>query len=241
MVDKYTGFDFSLRSTSLSVAASFSASTLFTLKTSLAGSCYALVFEAVVNTDYRRADDSDISSDGLSRIVWRKGCGLQMRLRVERKAAGLSTNIFIVTAESELKDSKVNYEFSQRALDPLTTLAITTIPLGGELDANLLGILDEALTKRLPEYLESDDVKVHEYSTIEPVREADEKTCSRLINYVMSTLAEGKTVKQAVEEKPDDIEALDVQVTYSWLEADLGPEEISRRASMWLGSGSTTN
>lgn len=236
----YTGFEVSFRFMSMEVAAKLDASSLF--EASGSGHNTALLFDAVLHTDYQKRVDLP---GGFS-YYKKKGSGLRVALRASGLDIKAELSFASVAAQATLKKASAEYRMHGLGLSDDIITSLLSVPLSGELSSDTYRALQSTISTSWPEYLRSNDIGISEYAV--PISSPQDQPGSRAraINYAVSMIAQRKSLAEASERRPRDVSPALVALLYARFLGSVSSDskqkpsaEQAARASQWLATGAT--
>lgn len=238
-MSEYVGFDLAFRSLSLEAAAELRVSSIFEATGS--GKGLALLFDALLRTEYA---ERIVLPSGFAYIK-RKGTGLRVAMKMSTGNAKAATSFAGVAAQTTLGMATTNYKIEGVALSEQVIGALLDIPISGQLSEQTFRGIQVALSERLPEYLESNEIRLGEYSEPASVDLDRPGERARSINYAMSMIARRTSLTATLANLPPTISRETVLVTYARFtgSVDTGSKRRpsptdAEAANLWLSTGS---
>jgi hypothetical protein len=239
MSSEFIGFDLTFRSLSLQAAAEMNVSSIF--QGSGSGNGLALLFDALLRSEYA---EQVVLPSGFSYIK-RRGTGLRVAMKMITAEAKAATTFAGVAAQTTLGLATTNYKIEGIALSEAVIDALLDIPISGQLSEQTFRAIQVALSERLPDYLESNEIKLGDYAEPAAIDLDKPGVRARSINYAMSMIARRMALPDALEQQPADVSRETVVVTYARFTGSV--DTSSRRrpsptdaeaANFWLSTGS---
>lgn len=237
---KYTGFDVAFRSTDLSVAIELNISSIFTMAGTTNMRAFALLFDALLQTDY--VEPQQLPSG--FRYLKRKGCGLRMAIQIASADTDVKLNVLAVAAQTKLHLGTSSYRVEGIGVSSDVLAAFLGLPISGSFDDNTFKLVRSAVAETLPHYLENENPGTGDYSVPLPSFLDDPVIQARGICYAASMVGQRKKLSAALSSKPSDIQREAVLAGYSRFavaDFDRDPQPTNgqaTQASQWLSTGS---
>jgi hypothetical protein len=236
---EFVGFDLAFRSLSLSAAAELRVSSIF--EGSGSGKGLALLFDAILRTEYA---EHVVLPSGFSYIK-RKGTGLRVAMKMTTTEAKAAATFAGVAAQTTLGLASTNYKIEGIALSEQVIEALLDIPISGQLSEQTFRGIQVAISERLPDYLESNQIQLGEYSEPAAIDLDKPGVRARAINYAMSMIARRISLPDALAKLPAEISRETVVVTYARFSGNVDTSSARRpsptdaeAANFWLSTGS---
>lgn len=236
---EFVGFDLAFRSLSLEAAAQLRVSSIF--ESSGSGKGLALLFDAILRTEYA---EQVVLPSGFAYLK-RRGTGLRVAMKMITKEAKAAATFAGVAAQTTLGLATTNYKIEGIALSEKVIEALLDIPLSGQLSEQTFRSIQVALSERLPDYLESNEIQLGEYSEPAAIDLDKPGNRARAVNYAMSMIARRVSLPDALDKLPDGVSRETVVVTYTRFSGNVDTSSNRRpsptdaeAANFWLSTGS---
>jgi hypothetical protein len=237
-MDEIIGFDLAFRSLSLEAAAELRVSSIF--EGGGSGKGLALLFDALLRSEF---SERVVLPSGFA-YVKRRGTGLRVAMKMITAEAKAATTFAGVAAQTTLGLATTNYKIEGIALSEPVIESLLDIPISGQLSDQTFRGIQIALSERLPDYLESNDIKLGDYSEPAPVDLDNPSARARSINYAMSMIARRLALADALARLPKGISRESVVVTYARFTGSVDTGSKRRpsptdadAANFWLSTG----
>jgi hypothetical protein len=240
-VTKYTGFDVSFRATALSAAVDLQLSTIFSASLVNNSNAFALLFDAVMQTDFVQAQQL---ASGF-RYLKRKGTGLRLAIQMVSSDTDIKLNVSAVAAQTKLGLATSMYKIEGIGVSADVIAASLDLPISGAFDDGTFSKMRSVIADKLPAYLESPDIGVGDYSVPLPSLQDDPATQARGICYAAVMVAQLRKLSYALAHRPPELAPEAVLVGYARfatadLEKDTPPTaQQADAAARWFATGST--
>ena len=235
----YSGFDLAFRSLSLEAAAELRVSSIF--DGSGSGKGLALLFDALLRTEYA---ERVVLPSGFAYIK-RKGTGLRVAMKMITAEAKAAATFAGVAAQTTLGLATTNYKIEGIALSQPVIAALLDIPISGQLSEQTFRGIQVALSERLPDYLESNEIQLGEYSEPAAIDLDKPGERARAINFAMAAIARRSSLSDALAQAPRSLSRETVIVTYARFTGSVDTSSTRRpsptdaeAANLWLSTGS---
>lgn len=237
-MDDIIGFDLAFRSLSLEAAAELRVSSIF--EGSGGGKGLALLFDALLRSEFA---ERVVLPSGFA-YTKRKGTGLRVAMKMITAEAKAATTFAGVAAQTTLGLATTNYKIEGIALSQPVIESLLDIPISGQLSDQTFRGIQVALSERLPDYLESNEVKLGEYSEPAAIDLDDPAARARAINYAIAMIARRLTLGDALAKLPAGVSRESVVVTYARFTGSVDTSSKRRpsptdaeAANLWLTTG----
>lgn len=236
---EYVGFDLAFRSLSLEAAAQLRVSSIF--EASGSGKGLALLFDAILRTEYA---EHVVLPSGFAYIK-RRGTGLRVAMKMMTSEAKVAATFAGVAAQTTLGLATTHYKIEGIALSEAVIEALLDIPLSGQLSEQTFRSIQAALSERLPDYLESNDIQLGDYSEPAAIDLDKPGNRARAVNYAMAMIARRVALPDVLAKLPTEISRETVVVTYARFSGSVDTSSSRRpsptdaeAANFWLSTGS---
>jgi len=232
------GFQVTLRSMSVEVASKMDVAGIFNAEGS--GQGLAVLFDALLQDDFYEY----VPVPGAP-FIKRKGTGLRIALRANRADVKSRLSFAALAAHTEIDHVDIRYQVRGIGLSTDVVDRLLEIDVTGAFNTGVYQQIHAVISDALPKYLsETTPLSVGEFSVPVPSFQDDPTDRARSVNYAISMLAQGRSLKDATASRPTWVSAELMLVIYARVMGAVSSDSETKpsgtqqaRANTWLTKG----